>query len=937
VKTGLSTTVHGRPATQSLWRLPELPTLPCRVSDPVYLVSRCSSIEEFVAAFRRYADRLGVFVPAGSPVAVGRKGRFAITLKDGRIVIDGDAEVIMSSARASGLHGRPGMTLRFTRVDDHSRAVLDHLEKVRFGAKVTVSSAHLTARPGPSTPDPGPPTPAKPGSDPAQTLAECAVIGDDVPAGATGPGSGPISGRRAPGSVPPPLGGPGASGKFAIPAIAPRTTSPVSAPVNAPVNAPPPMIASISAPVSAAPAPAPPRGAPARPIGGQSRPTMMGPAVSELRVPGPVSGQVAITGSGPVDGVPMTASNAVTVAGGAATVPTMSSPPASPEAVPIETPWLRHTTRGVAPPGLTEIDMGPATPVGRGSPPPGEKMMPVPQRMDPTPPPSPPVKGRAQRKEFGAEVAGLPQQHELPSVPAPAAVLTPDPPVLPARRPQPPKTRTMMGLQAIVREPAPPSSPGISIPIDHDEPALPGPPTIQQPVMSPSEGFDAGPAVADNGHASTVEIDPSLLEPTDAQVVVDPYSPTEDDGSAVVVSSPWPPPEVEQPRQPGWSPGPTGRASFTPLGGQPAHPGLPGMPDARPVTDAGSGFFENETGSQPRIGYVTDSNTGFFTETGAVPKIDGYVSEDMTALVQTSTRQKRLLVIVLSCLGVFVLGFVAILVIGGGSNKARSKRTTGAVVAGSGTASAGSAVAGSAEGSAGSAAAMTGSDDNGSGVGGDDGSGSAATAETGSGAAETGSGAAETGSGSGSDSGSAEVALGSGSGAAGNASGSAAKVGEGSGSGKTGTGKTGTGKVAAAPGECKVKVTSAPTGGEVMVAGKQRGKTPIELTLTCKATQISVRKTRYSTWTKTVRPTAKGIKVSARLARPTFTVKVSSVPSGASVSVGGKKFGKTPTVVKVPGFEPATITVAKDGFTSASEKVTAKQNGTAIKMTLRKK
>ena len=51
---------------------------------PIYLVSACASGEEFVAAFRRYADRNGViFVPISEPLASGKKARFALTLKDG--------------------------------------------------------------------------------------------------------------------------------------------------------------------------------------------------------------------------------------------------------------------------------------------------------------------------------------------------------------------------------------------------------------------------------------------------------------------------------------------------------------------------------------------------------------------------------------------------------------------------------------------------------------------------------------------------------------------------------------------------------------------------------------------------------------------------------------------------------------------------------------
>ena len=65
---------------------------------PLYLVSACATAEEFVAAFRRYADRTGLFVPIKEPFSVGRRVWLALTLKDGGIMVEGVAEVIASSA-----------------------------------------------------------------------------------------------------------------------------------------------------------------------------------------------------------------------------------------------------------------------------------------------------------------------------------------------------------------------------------------------------------------------------------------------------------------------------------------------------------------------------------------------------------------------------------------------------------------------------------------------------------------------------------------------------------------------------------------------------------------------------------------------------------------------------------------------------------------------
>ena len=102
---------------------------------PIYLVSACTTGEEFVAAFRRYADRGSLFVPIAEPIPAGRRGRFALTLAGGGVLIEGEGDVISSSKVPSILHGRVGMTIRFGELDDNSKTVLIELEKARLAAK----------------------------------------------------------------------------------------------------------------------------------------------------------------------------------------------------------------------------------------------------------------------------------------------------------------------------------------------------------------------------------------------------------------------------------------------------------------------------------------------------------------------------------------------------------------------------------------------------------------------------------------------------------------------------------------------------------------------------------------------------------------------------------------------------------------------------------
>ncbi|HEY5936444.1 MAG TPA: PEGA domain-containing protein [Kofleriaceae bacterium] len=144
---------------------------------PIYLVSACSSGEEFVAAFRRYADRAGLFVPIADPIPIGRKGRFALTLSDGSVMVEGDAEVISSARTPSVLHGRVGMTIRFTEPDAHSKTVLLELEKARLVPKPAAPSVPPRPANVPAAPRATPPAPGG-RIDLHNARAECVAIGN---------------------------------------------------------------------------------------------------------------------------------------------------------------------------------------------------------------------------------------------------------------------------------------------------------------------------------------------------------------------------------------------------------------------------------------------------------------------------------------------------------------------------------------------------------------------------------------------------------------------------------------------------------------------------------------------------------------------------------------------------------------------------------------
>lgn len=144
---------------------------------PIYLVSACANGEEFVAAFRRYADKTGLFVPMAEPLPSGRKGRFAVTLRDGGVMLEGEAEIVSSAKTPSVLHGRAGMTIRFIEPDDTSKTVLVELERARLAMKPPAPS--VSPRPAEIPAEPRPVVPVPAGRiDANNALAECVAIGD---------------------------------------------------------------------------------------------------------------------------------------------------------------------------------------------------------------------------------------------------------------------------------------------------------------------------------------------------------------------------------------------------------------------------------------------------------------------------------------------------------------------------------------------------------------------------------------------------------------------------------------------------------------------------------------------------------------------------------------------------------------------------------------
>jgi len=131
--------------------------------------------------------------------------------------------------------------------------------------------------------------------------------------------------------------------------------------------------------------------------------------------------------------------------------------------------------------------------------------------------------------------------------------------------------------------------------------------------------------------------------------------------------------------------------------------------------------------------------------------------------------------------------------------------------------------------------------------------------------------------------------------------------------------------------ECFADVSSTPQGAEIVTQSTVIGTTPQKVALPCGApVELVIRKARLLPITRTITPTPEGAKLKVALAKQTFLIKVNSTPPGATVTLGGRSLGVTPTTVKVPAFELSVLAFSKEGYAIATEKVVPKASGGTV-------
>jgi WAS/WASL-interacting protein len=947
-------------------------TLPkVTTGSPLYLVSACGSAEEFVAAFRRYADRTGLFIPSAAPLPAGRKGRLALTLKDGGVMIEGEAEILQSSAKPTVLHGRPGMTVKFVEPDEPSKTVIGELEKARLAVK----PAPPTVAPRPATipTSPRPVVPAPSGRiDAANALAECVVIGD-------------ASALAVTASAPRSAFGP------AIPAAPPRPKTPSTAPDP---PKPPPMPQSTKATTLGLSAldRTPGKAEPASPA------TTLGTTSLDRKPGANVQSGLLSTQLG-VDAPPNPTSPSMPAqtplletklgyssssAGNAATAhkPTVheettslgtAPPKPPPPAKPLIDPVGEDDATAVgAVPSKKTIDPMPAA-----APKPTPLAIAAVAAPKPPPPPAPAhgaVAAENPRHESAKHhkatsigfpvVRGVFETQPLGLVPpAPpsgrAEAVAPEPPALPKGRPAPPPARgktpttppltprhpTPVAPVPIVRPPAK-SAPAvpeettdlslaptansapIEVPIvDGDAANKPPEPPTRSGGMRASEILAAIPA--GDWTMSPDESTPHALPPEAKMLAQPPAQPT-----PAPAPAPKGPPTgdwlIQLDPDSGWSEpeklakaaqAASGVASAAPPAEPPSGNPVVAVSSDKPINvmewdekPTGIGEAKIEVDStlmeplQPmpldddEPAQIVDHKPGDFPlpppplaipptpgfhqpfpTTGGVPMyrhsatdmIAGYAPVTAHVGAQDPAKRKKMILLAIGA-GAVAVGAIVILVLTLSGSKKPAPT-----------------------GSGGTKQAVK----------------VAPPAKTVDAAAEV------------EQSGSDNIVIEPGSGAE-------TPV-------KTQTPEkpapVDPGAVVKMPSTCSVELKSVPPGAEVYLGKQKLGATPGLFVLPCGAeTKLSLRKKPYPDTQRAVKPTAEATSLTVKLQRPTFLVKVTSSPAGATITSRGKSLGVTPTTIKLPGFDATALTLTKPGFAVDTQRVKPTKNNTSHHVTLKK-
>ncbi|MGE3546929.1 MAG: PEGA domain-containing protein, partial [Kofleriaceae bacterium] len=126
-------------------------------------------------------------------------------------------------------------------------------------------------------------------------------------------------------------------------------------------------------------------------------------------------------------------------------------------------------------------------------------------------------------------------------------------------------------------------------------------------------------------------------------------------------------------------------------------------------------------------------------------------------------------------------------------------------------------------------------------------------------------------------------------------------------------------------GPCRMTVASTPAGSIIKVDGAVVGPSPLTIAGPCAKRRVEVTHPRYQAATRFVTPTeATPAAVDVTLIRPTHSVTITTVPSGATIMIAGRRAGTSPTTLKLMGFTALNLTFQKAGYKPTTHKIYSK-------------
>jgi hypothetical protein len=139
----------------------------------------------------------------------------------------------------------------------------------------------------------------------------------------------------------------------------------------------------------------------------------------------------------------------------------------------------------------------------------------------------------------------------------------------------------------------------------------------------------------------------------------------------------------------------------------------------------------------------------------------------------------------------------------------------------------------------------------------------------------------------------------------------------------------------AADDTCAVLIHSKPSGASVWRNDQAIGKTPYRGKQPCGKSIFVVKRDNYKPLEIVRRLRDDGLnKINLELERPSYRVTVTSSPSRAVVRVNGKKVGRTPVAVRLPGYTKAKFTIDKPGHRTWKRTMVPRESNAQVKATL---